>query len=221
MPSIGDIFSRFTRALDGDDDALRDIAQGAFRVGRVVLDPDEQAVTQRLIEWVTRVQGKAPSKWFAPQVAATCDVVGRNGRCSGQATGRCAVCGRNVCLPHCAMSMDADLICAACCGYARQHAPRFERPPEDVPPNAWGPSGQNPPPQQPPELDPRAVAEAYKALGVEPDVSDDDLKRRLRDLQVKHHPDRVKTAKAKANAEAKFKQIGAAYDLVMKARAAV
>ena len=220
MP-IGDIFSRFTRALDGDDDALRDLAQGAFRVGRVVLDPNEQAVTQRLIEWVTRVQDKAPSKWHSPHVAATCDVVGRNGSCPNRAEGRCAVCGRNVCLPHAAVSMDADLVCAACCSYARQHAPRFERPPEDAPPNAWAPGGQRPPPQQPQEIDPRAVAEAYRTLGVDPDVSQEDLDKRVKELRVKHHPDRVKTDKAKANAEAKFKKIGQAYDLVMKARAAV
>ena len=218
MPSIGDFFSRFTRALDGDDDALRDVAGAAFRVGRVVLDPNEQAVTQRLIQWVTRVQDKAPSKWHSPHVAATCDVVGRNGSCSNRAEGRCFVCGRNVCLPHATVSMDADLFCVICAGFARQHAPRFERPPEDAPPNAWEPGqGRPPPPQQ--EIDPRALAEAYKTLGVKPDVSQEDLDKRVKELRVKHHPDRVKSAKAKASAEAKFKAIGVAYDLVNKARA--
>lgn len=223
MPGIGDIFSRFTRALEGDDEALRDIAQGAFRVGRVVLDPVEQAATQRLIEWVTRVQAKAPGKWHPPHVVATCDVVGRAGACTNRAEGRCAVCGRNVCMPHAAISMDADLVCAACCSYARQHAPRFEHPPEDAPPrNPWedpraSRQQQQPPPKEP--IDPAELRAAYKTLGVDPDVSDDDLKRRLRELQVKFHPDRAKSPAAKAKAEERFKKVGLAHDLITKARA--
>jgi len=48
----------------------------------------------------------------------------------------------------------------------------------------------------------------YKVLGVSRDVSQDDLKKAYRKLARKYHPDVSK----EANAEAKFKDIGEAYE---------
>ena len=48
----------------------------------------------------------------------------------------------------------------------------------------------------------------YKVLGVSRDVSQDDLKKAYRKLARKYHPDVSK----EANAEAKFKEVGEAYE---------
>lgn len=53
----------------------------------------------------------------------------------------------------------------------------------------------------------------YQILGVEPNASDDEIKRAFRKLAREHHPDRHHGAD-KAKAEARFKEISAAYDVL-------
>eukprot|EP00128_Syssomonas_multiformis_P014178 Colp12_sorted_trinity150504_noHs@4475 len=50
----------------------------------------------------------------------------------------------------------------------------------------------------------------YKTLSVNRDASDDEIKKSFRLLALKHHPERSK----EANAEAKFKEIAEAYDVL-------
>ena len=51
----------------------------------------------------------------------------------------------------------------------------------------------------------------YETLGVDRGASDDDIKKAYRKLAMKYHPDRNKDDKT---AEAKFKELNAAYDVL-------
>jgi DnaJ family protein B protein 4 len=53
----------------------------------------------------------------------------------------------------------------------------------------------------------------YKILGVDKGASDDDLKKAYRKLAMKWHPDK-NPGENKAEAEAKFKKISEAYEVV-------
>ncbi len=61
---------------------------------------------------------------------------------------------------------------------------------------------------------------AYAALEVNPDVSDDELKKAYRKMAVKYHPDKVAYLgeELKNQANDKFQQLNAAYERIKKAR---
>lgn len=54
------------------------------------------------------------------------------------------------------------------------------------------------------------VSDPYKTLGVDRQASDDEIKKAYRNLAKKYHPDKNRST----DAEEKFKEIGAAYDLL-------
>lgn len=58
----------------------------------------------------------------------------------------------------------------------------------------------------------------YDVLGVDPSASDDEIKKAYRKLSRKYHPDANINNPNKDQAEAKFKEVQAAYDQIMKLR---
>lgn len=64
------------------------------------------------------------------------------------------------------------------------------------------------------------LEDAYKVLGVSPDASDDEVRRAYRKMALQYHPDKVATLgdDVRATAEKKFKEIGAAKDMIWQAR---
>lgn len=58
----------------------------------------------------------------------------------------------------------------------------------------------------------------YDVLGVDPSASDDEIKKAYRKLSRKYHPDANVNNPNQAQAEAKFKEIQAAYTQIMKMR---
>ena len=65
-----------------------------------------------------------------------------------------------------------------------------------------------------------SLDEAYKVLGITPDVSDEEVRRAYKKMVLQHHPDRVATLgdDIKAAAEKKFKEIVEAKDRIFEAR---
>lgn len=62
------------------------------------------------------------------------------------------------------------------------------------------------------------VSNPYDVLGVDPSASDDEIKKAYRRLSRKYHPDANVNNPNQAQAEAKFKEIQAAYTQIMKMR---
>ena len=58
----------------------------------------------------------------------------------------------------------------------------------------------------------------YKVLGVDPSASDEEVKKAYRNLSRKYHPDSNVNSAHPEIAEAKFKEVQQAYDIIMKKR---
>jgi len=65
-----------------------------------------------------------------------------------------------------------------------------------------------------------SVDDAYKVLGIDPNSSDDDVKKAYRVMAMKHHPDKVASLgdDVRRAAEEKFKSIQDAYEKIKKER---
>jgi DnaJ like chaperone protein len=67
------------------------------------------------------------------------------------------------------------------------------------------------------------VDSAYKILEVEPNCTDEELKKAYRKMAMKYHPDKVTHLgdEVKKSAEEKFREVGAAYENIKKQRGLV
>lgn len=62
------------------------------------------------------------------------------------------------------------------------------------------------------------ITNPYEVLGVSPDATNDEIKKQYRKLSRIYHPDANVNNPNKAQAEAKFKEVQEAYDMIIKER---
>jgi hypothetical protein len=201
----------FLKAVSGDKQAAyRAIPQAAQFAAYV--DPGAQVLLkQALLPWFQEVCARAPRAWYHPSVSRHCDKTNRGAQCTAKAVGMCSVCHADVCMTHAWVGLDASIVCRSCIEEARKHVkPIDNQPPpwEEAAKKASKAEGGG------------KLEDHYKTLGVEEDVTDDELEKSYKALLKRWHPDRVSTEAKKAQYERKFKQIRAAYDAVCTARKA-
>jgi len=184
-------------------------------------------VLAQLGPWTQRLFINASDKWLPRLMSpATCEVPHHHrgrpaGPCYQQAMPTCMICKRPCCLDHCLVDQFGDAVCYLCV-MEMAHSKRAEAaangvpgpgpfPWEQGPPNGNGKSTQE-------QANKAAVRAAYRTLGVAMSCTDDELRSALRLKLAKNHPDRVKGERAKAKAEERFKEINAAYEIIMKSR---
>ena len=102
------------------------------------------------------------------------------------AAARCLTCRRMVCFDHAAFVYTGDAICFGCAHIQ----PVGETPPPPPPP----------PPPQASAQDAALYAAAVASLGLTPTVTRIELQKRVKELRLKHHPDRAKPEEAEASA---------------------
>jgi hypothetical protein len=186
-----------------------------------------ERVWRELAPWVQRLAINASSRWLpkilqevecqVPQYAGGQE----RGPCDHQALVECDQCGRSCCLDHSRVDQHGAAICYLCIqdlirrrhleraanGTSSQAGPWHDAPPP--PPHNGAPASA--------AAEQAALRAAYRLLGVEAKCSQQVLDRARKKLMAKWHPDRASKADQPLY-EAKFKEVNAAYNLIMKHR---
>lgn len=180
-------------------------------------------ILNELKPWVLDLLPAASRKWL-PRIMSggACEVpIAKRGVLTGElcdhlAVEGCGVCHRPVCLSHSFINQHGDAICYICVADATKVVPPVQRDrqrQQGAPPPREHQQRQ-PPPQ--PKQGPSAlqIVEAFQTLGlkVKPAPTWAVVKAAHRKLSAQNHPDRHKTARAKASAEARFVEIQQAFD---------
>lgn len=180
-------------------------------------------VQEVLLPWANKVGVAALSRWSGVVASGIrCSLPARPGApqpCPGRAVAGCFICNGPVCLDHCMISYQADVICFKCvdtmANVTRERVgstPRDQWQYRQGPPSSGHAPGAAPPPE-----DDKEREKALRTLGFDEDDEPtvDEVKAAFRELAKKHHPDKAPEAKKKS-ATAKFIKIQAAYDLLLK-----
>lgn len=187
-------------------------------------------IWNELKPWMVNLGPAASRKWI-PRVASgnLCEVPimsrGRSmGECENIGLAVCVSCKKPCCLQHAHIDQHADAICYLCVADAVQVVPplqrersRQERAAGEAPPPPHGerpPRGGSPPPGKKPGPSPEAVAAALAMLGLAKGAKWDAIKKAHRKLSAANHPDKASGARAKGVAEARFKEIQRAFDVL-------
>lgn len=157
-------------------------------------------IWQELGPWMTHFGQTGAKKWIARLSAAEpCHVVTRaqNGsthRCDRPSIAHCVACHKPTCLSHGFIDSAGEAICFVCVGAsARTRAAPAEDPHRD-----------------------EELAWARRLLKVRASATWETIRSAHRKLSAHWHPDRYKTDAQKAKAEAKFKEIQKAFELLSK-----
>ncbi len=187
-------------------------------------------IWSELKPWVMNLAPAASRKWI-PRVASgeQCEVPimrrgHRTGDCENLGIAICSCCRRPCCLQHAHIDQHADAICYICVADAMQVVPpvQRERARQDhasgaePPPRERPPPGQAPPPGAKPGPTPEAVAAALSTLGLRRGAKWEAVKKAHRSLSAANHPDKAKGVRGKTVAEARFKEIQKAFDLLKR-----
>lgn len=140
-------------------------------------------VIDQLLQWGSLLARNAPARWGEQALKPVfCAVSG----CQAQALVPCAACGKSCCLAHVLVSYHAEGICEPC---ALEFVTMKRKRASDA----------------------DLIVEAFKTLRVSKSADWDEVRAAYRTLAAKHHPDKQKTAAARAKAEKRMKEINAAY----------
>lgn len=167
-------------------------------------------IWDELRPWLGRLVVNAAPKWL-PRLSFgfACTVPTPQGRaCPRPAVAACDVCDGPCCLDHARIDALGDAICYRCCIEAIRARQQREVPP---------PQGRAQPPP-PPGPSPDQIEWARHVLGVKSTDTWEVVRKAHRTLSAKWHPDHHQGAGYSA-AEAKFKEIQQAFDVLTKHRA--
>jgi len=181
--------------------------------------------------WLSTLAPAASRKWIPRATSGDqCEVpIMRRGHVRGECPNiglaNCTVCHRPCCLQHAHIDQHADAICYLCVADAMQIVPPVQRErarqeqagSESPPPprERRAPPGGAPPPGKP-GPSPEVVAAALATLGLSVGAKWDTVKRAHRTLSAVNHPDKAKGVRAKTVAEARFKEIQKALDVLKR-----
>lgn len=124
--------------------------------------------------------------------------------CTNHAIGAC-VCGRSACIHHCMLDQHGSIICYLCVAEVMR-AKRGAIPPPPGP----EPSGDRRA-HVPPDVQRERVKRAFATLGLGEGASWAEIRRQHRKLLAEHHPDKHRGEVAKAQHEARYKEVSAAF----------
>jgi hypothetical protein len=161
-----------------------------------------------LSPWVTTFTTSAAAK-FLPYLtegkpcAVPALIAGTALPCTNHAISACEACGRAACVHHCMLDQHGSVVCYLCV----MEVMRLKR--GAIPP----PAGYTADRQGPvaPDVARERVKRALSVLGLRDGASFEEIKRRHRKLCAEHHPDKHRAPEAKAEHEARYKQVSAAF----------
>lgn len=180
--------------------------------------------------WVASLSRAATNKWL-PRIAAgiECEVpvmrrAVKTGDCENLAVASCIVCRRPVCMSHSHINQDGEPICYLCVADAMNVVPPYQRQrakaagEESPRPRSYRrappPPPNDPPPPRAGGPTPLQIVEAFQTLGLKPGVSWEQVRTTHRKLSALNHPDKKRTESGKRSAEARFKEVQAAFELL-------
>lgn len=166
------------------------------------------AVIREITEWGSHLARNAVVAW-APVLASgvRCSAWHEGRYCGGAAVSGCDACGTHVCLAHGRLDYEGQIICFQCVEKVKVIARREGWKPETAPPPVDAPPGKR-------WISDQEAARALRSLGLSPDASFDEVKKRYRQLAFENSPDRPDSKVPVAEREGFMKRANAAFALL-------